>query len=114
MHFEEEYTYHIYNRSNDTLFYTRDNYIFFLDKLRKLILPYSDMLAWRLLPNHFNFLLVVKPEDWEFSSYRDYLGMRKDTLVNTQLAEQIVEFDKENFAEWSKAVLDEKMLKAIW
>ena len=61
------------------------------------------------MPNHFHFLIVVKPEDLEFSSYGDYLGMRKETLVNIELAEQIIEFEKENFAEWSKAVLDEKM-----
>ena len=25
--------------------------------------------------------LVRRPEDWEFSSYREYVGMRKGTLV---------------------------------
>lgn len=26
--------------------------------------------------------LVEKPEDWEFSSYRDYCGLRNGTLIN--------------------------------
>ena len=32
MHFEEEYTYHIYNHSNETLFHNCENYLFFLNK----------------------------------------------------------------------------------
>ena len=30
--------------------------------------------------------LVSKPEDWQFSSARDYLGLRKGTLVDKELA----------------------------
>lgn len=34
--------------------------------------------------------LVGKPEDWEFSSAPDYAGIRKGTLVNKKLAEEIM------------------------
>ncbi|RUT79850.1 hypothetical protein [Ancylomarina longa] len=59
MLFEEEKTYHIYNRSNEVVFYNRSNYIYFLKKVNRLIRPYADILAWCLMPNHFHFLIVV-------------------------------------------------------
>ena len=33
--------------------------------------------------------LVAEPEDWEFSSYRDYFGGRKGKLVNRELAKEL-------------------------
>lgn len=57
MHFEPDTFYHIYNRSNETVFYTRENYLYFLTKTRKLISPYCNILAWVLMPNHFHFLI---------------------------------------------------------
>lgn len=62
MFFEKDCTYHIYNRSNETLFYSNENYIFFLWKVRKHILPFADILAYCLMPNHFHFLLKVNSE----------------------------------------------------
>lgn len=164
MYYESQATYHIFNRSNELLFYNRENYLFFLKKIRKHILPYTDILAYCLMPNHFHLLvrlkdeavatvrfkgkeevqqfsfsigqmlssytqainkqigrkgylfahntkakmlndvgndyllscflyihqnplqagLVNKLEDWEFSSYLDYVGLRNGTLVNTK------------------------------
>jgi putative transposase len=38
--------------------------------------------------------LVAKPEDWEFSSYRDYYGMRKGTLINRECSDEFgIRFD---------------------
>ena len=62
MHFESNKTYHIYNRSNETVFFDHRNYMFFLTKLNKLIVPYSHILSWCLMPNHFHFLIVAKDE----------------------------------------------------
>jgi len=61
MHFEPNKTYHIYNRSNETVFFDHRNY-FFLNKVNKLIVPYSHILSWCLMPNHFHFLIVAKYE----------------------------------------------------
>ncbi len=58
MHFEENFTYHVYNRSNQTVFKTRENYLYFLRKFRNYILPYSEVIAWCLMPNHFHFILI--------------------------------------------------------
>ena len=62
MHFEEDYTYHIYNRSNEKLFYSRDNYIFFIKKLREYILPNAHILCYCLMPNHFHLIIRIKHE----------------------------------------------------
>jgi len=176
MNFKENYTYHVYNRSNEQIFYSKENYLFFIQKIRSHILPYADILAYCLMPNHFHLLinakkeaeefvntknmiytqalaksiglmlssytqainkqqkrkgslfahqtkakqlnfrkgeytfkcffyihqnplvagLVKKIEDWEFSSFLDYIGERKGSLINKDLAFEIVKFDKEN------------------
>ncbi|MEZ5198234.1 MAG: hypothetical protein R2764_18150 [Bacteroidales bacterium] len=57
MHFDETYIYHVFNRSNETVFYTAENYLFFIKKIRKHIYPFCDILAWCLMPNHFHFLI---------------------------------------------------------
>ncbi|MFZ4402054.1 MAG: transposase [Bacteroidales bacterium] len=185
MNFKENYTYHVYNRSNEKVFYSRDNYLFFVRKIRKHIMPYADILAYCLMPNHFHLLinakkeaeafvnsknmiytqalsksigtmlssytqainkqqirkgslfahqteakqlnfqkgeysqncffyihqnpivaeLVKKIEDWEFSSFIDYIGKRNGTLINKDLAYEIVNFDKDDFYEQSYTVL---------
>lgn len=65
MHFEPNATYHVYNRSNEKIFSTDDNYIFFLNKTKRLIKPLCHILAWCLMPNHFHILLSVKPNGCE-------------------------------------------------
>ena len=62
MYFEANKTYHIYNRSNETVFFDNKNYLYFLSKFNKLIVPYSHILSWCLMPNHFHFLIVAKSE----------------------------------------------------
>jgi hypothetical protein len=53
--------YHLYNRGNnrEPIFFERESFIY-------------------LNPQKAN--LTGKAEDWDFSSYRDYLGIRKGTL----------------------------------
>ena len=57
MHFEPNAIYHIYNRSNEQVFFTRDNYLFFLKKIQLQIKPVCTILAWVLMPNHFHLLI---------------------------------------------------------
>jgi len=51
--------YHIYNRGNNRqqIFFKPDNYLYFLKKVRKFILPHCDILSYCLMPNHFHFLI---------------------------------------------------------
>jgi putative transposase len=61
MHFELGHLYHIYNRGNNsqTIFYNRENSLFFLKKIKQYISPYADILAWVLMPNHFHLMVYV-------------------------------------------------------
>ena len=62
MEFEKGQLYHIYNRGNnsDQVFYNRDNYLFFLDKIHIFIKPYCDIIAWTLMPVSYTHLDVYK------------------------------------------------------
>ena len=58
---EPNAVYHIYNRAigKDNLFAEDNNYQYFLGKWKKY-LPYLDVFAYCLMPNHFHFLARVK------------------------------------------------------
>ncbi len=208
MHFEPQAIYHVYNRSNEKTFYIRDNYLLFLSKVRKLIFPFCDILAWVLMPNHFHFLIQAKEsgcenamekhrphlqilsknfgslmngftqainkqekrrgklfshdikaknlneasfdaalvfknslclktdyattcflyihqnpvmaglvtdlEDWEYSSFRDYAGLRNGKLINKTLAKEIIELDFENLRQQLQFLVDKEKLKKIF
>lgn len=61
MQFEKGHIYHIYNQGNNgqKIFFGRENYLFFLRKMRIYILPYTDIFAWCLMPNHFHLMVLV-------------------------------------------------------
>jgi len=67
MQFQEGHIYHIYNQGNNRqkIFFERDNYLFFLNKLRIHILPHADILSWCLMPNHFHLEVYVNRIDIE-------------------------------------------------
>lgn len=210
MYFEQDALYHIYNRSNETVFYSRENYLYFLSKINQFVYPLCNIFAWVLMPNHFHFLiqateescknaneihrpelqllsknfgvvlssytqainrqqnrkgilfahktkakilneayyplggsnhltagagrqldyatacflyihqnpviagLVSKLEDWEFSSFRDYAGMRNGKLVKKELAFHFIELDTEGFLEQSQLFVEEELLKRLF
>jgi putative transposase len=64
MQIEKGNIYHIYNQGNNRqkIFFDRENYLFFLKKIRIYILPYADIIAWCLMPNHFHLMVLVKEE----------------------------------------------------
>ncbi len=197
MDFIKENIYHIYNRGNNkqSIFFTEGNYIYFLQKVRKYIIPHCDILAYALMPNHFHFLIhadertekqltdlkmnrnvlsegirlllsaytkginkqqertgnliqqntkskcvtevsnmngqgyattcfhyihqnplmagfVNKIEDWHYSSYRDYAGLRKGTLCNQQLAKELLGIQIDDVKQ--KRIFSDESLKNIW
>ena len=61
MQFDSGHLYHIYNQGNNRqkIFFERDNYLFFLRKIHKHVLPFADVLAWCLMPNHFHLMVHV-------------------------------------------------------
>lgn len=72
---EENITYHIYNHAvgRDNLFSTEENYTYFLRRWKKY-LPYLDVYAYCLMPNHFHFLAKVKPLD---DYLRAHIGLQQ-------------------------------------
>ncbi|MFN8298670.1 MAG: transposase [Chitinophagales bacterium] len=159
MDFVEHHFYHVYNRGNQKqlIFFKPHNYDFFLKKMEKELSPHCDILSFCLMPNHFHWLLHVKPlanpeidssplsnaigillrsytraiqkqngftgslfqqktkskqlqsenqfricvnyihqnpmkadlvakmEDWEYSSFQDYCGIRQNSLCNQEM-----------------------------
>lgn len=83
MEFAEGHVYHVYNRGNNsqTVFFTHENYLFFLEKMRKYMLPHSDILAWCLLPNHFHLMIAVKKVAVEISEQVTSDGFKLDPMT---------------------------------
>ncbi len=188
--------YHIYNRgiNKEDIFSSHDNYIYFLQKVRKYLLPVSDILCYCLMPNHFHFLicantksvfatkaggiemqsfsaalkqslssytkaynkmygragslfaqnthckkifidvnniegaflcfnyihqnpwiagLVSKIEDWQYSSFKDYINLRKGTLCNKQKAFELLGLKTEQIYKDTYQVLSNEKLKKL-
>lgn len=62
MKFYENQLFHIYNQGNNRqpIFFTDDNYEYFLWKMRAYLLPFGDVIVWSLMPNHFHWLFYVR------------------------------------------------------
>lgn len=63
--FESGQYYHVYNRGNnrEDIFIEGRNYIYFLEKMKKYLLPAVDIYAYCLLKNHFHIVLRIKDEN---------------------------------------------------
>jgi len=62
MKFYENQLFHIYNQGNNKqqVFFTNDNYLFYLWKMRAYLLPFGDFITWCLMPNHFHWQFYVR------------------------------------------------------
>jgi len=197
MDFQSGELYHIYNKGQEgtKLFYTEENYHYFLQKLKKELMPYCDILAYSLMPNHYQVLIRVKEgkdfhettvlmlqdqkghplsrkigslqssytqainkqfglkgslflhsakskllkdhaevcfyylhqgpvkaklceklEDWSFTSFRDYYGLRNDNFISRDLAYSLLKIpkDKIKFHNQSMAVIRDGVLENIF
>lgn len=186
MHLTEGEIYHVYNRGNNKqkIFFKSENYSYFLKGIERYLLPYSDLLAWCLMPNHFHLLihansfstpiikdgsferqhfsqgikqllssytkainkqesrtgslfqqktkaicvtenehhdtttfhyihqnplkarLVTRMEHWEYSSFKDYLGLGNETLCNINLAKERLAINFDQLYEESYRVIN--------
>lgn len=177
MHLAEGHIYHVYNRGNNKrpVFLVEEHYFHFLRLVNKTIIPYCDLLAWCLMPNHFHFLiaanetsvqtisdgsfprqrfsqqikqllssytkavcvnadpnysygltafhyihqnpmragLVKKMEDWEFSSFKDYLGLRAGKLCNIPLATTLLDHNVKHLYKESYSIIKDDVLNNI-
>jgi len=62
MEFQKNTVFHIYNQGNNRqkVFFTPENYIFFIQKMRTHVAPFGDFLCYCLMPNHFHWLFYVR------------------------------------------------------
>jgi len=67
MKFEENKIYHIYNRGNNQadIFFDDENYLFFLEKIKKELTPHCKVLAYCLMPNHFHLMVYTTKKSCE-------------------------------------------------
>ena len=64
--FKSNNYYHIYNRGNNRqkIFFERDNYLYFLTKLREhLIENELEIVAYCLMPNHYHLLVYLNNDN---------------------------------------------------
>ncbi|MDA3883831.1 MAG: hypothetical protein PF481_11165 [Bacteroidales bacterium] len=90
MQLESGYIYHIFNQGNnrETIFFCRDNYLFFLKKIKMYITPYADILAWCLMPNHFHMMVYVR-DDRERDTNLECDSKSRPKLVSYDLNKSI-------------------------
>ena len=64
MIFEKGKYYHLYNRSNnqEKVFLTENNYVFFLEKIRRHLLPHCTIISYCLMPTHFHLLIRIETD----------------------------------------------------
>jgi putative transposase len=60
--FVPEGYYHIYNRGNNrgAIFFEQENYLYFLQGMKRYLLPAVDIIAYCLMPTHYHFMTRVK------------------------------------------------------
>jgi putative transposase len=82
MQFEPDNIYHIFNRGNNsqTIFFNRENYLFFLKKANTYLSPYADILAWCLMPNHFHFMIYANQVEVEISHQHTKMRTLNDSI----------------------------------
>ena len=81
MKFEPENIYHVYNQGNnhERLFLNPDNYQHFLNLFKSFVLPYTEVLAWCLMPNHFHYMLYT---DERSSDLKQQGNLSLDPVTN--------------------------------
>jgi putative transposase len=87
--------YHLYNRGHNRqdIFFERENYLFFLRRVRKYLLGedetsedsetsevYTTVVAYCLMPNHFH--LLVRPQDDELSRRMQRFSISYTKAIN--------------------------------
>jgi len=85
MKFYQEKIYHVYNQGNNhqKIFFERENYLFFLNKMRTHLCQHCDILSWCLMPNHFHWMIRIHPD------YEESLEDHSSTDTNAPIVAPI-------------------------
>ena len=57
--------------------------------------------------------LVIKPEEWNFSSFKDYTGLRNGTLCNKQKAYELLHLNEIDLYADTLKMIEEDRIKKI-
>ncbi len=94
--------YHIYNRTNnkEKMFLSEENMHYFLRRYTEYLSPFLDTYAYCLLPNHFHFLVKVKPMEELILISKEYEKIFKGRLVSEYFRRFFISYTK-SFNEYS-------------
>jgi putative transposase len=67
---------------------------------------YSSIAFHYIHQNPLKSGLAERMEDWEFSSFREYIGQRQSTFCNQSLAKKILDINFDNFYKESYQVIN--------
>nr|WP_199003499.1 transposase [Flavobacterium sp. ASV13] len=83
--FEAGQYYHVYNRgnNNENIFIEERNYNYFLEKVKKYILPIADIYAYCLLKNHFHIVLRIKDKIDLPEKFKEKIHLPFSNLFNS-------------------------------
>ena len=75
MRFYENQLFHIYNQGNNKqpIFFSDENYIFFLWKMRAHLPLFGDLISYCLMPNHFHWQFYVRKVEVKRSELRAWI-----------------------------------------
>ena len=87
---ESGHFYHIYNRGNhgNSIFFSQENYRYFLAKYDQYLSKYVDTLAYCLMNNHFHFLIRIKNNDVILQEANNPLRQHIDHIPGEIVSEQ--------------------------
>jgi putative transposase len=115
--FEGDAFYHVYNRGINgcNLFYTAENYRYFLAKWAKYLHPFLRVYAYCLMPNHFHFVVQPNTAFFEGIDTLDIGAVFPNRAVLQKRLRQIKqgEWTVNEFLEWQMKDLFSSYSKAI-
>jgi REP element-mobilizing transposase RayT len=79
---EPDKTYHLYGRANgsERVFRNEGNYIYFLERYQHYFTPVAETLCYCLMPNHYHFIIRIKPLDELKMVFQEKLGIRREPV----------------------------------
>ncbi|MCD1117697.1 hypothetical protein [Chryseobacterium turcicum] len=97
-HLEPDRFYHIFNRGvNSKLAFLNDeNFNFFLRKAKIYIVPYFEIYAYCLMPNHFHFILKTKSEI-DYSSGFKEKGLHSEECFYSKMLSKFISSYTQSF-----------------
>lgn len=83
-------------------------------KFKELETSYSAFICFHYIhQNPIKAQLVMKLEDWEFSSFKDFANIRSGLLPNKEHAFLLLEIDEKNFVENSYKVISPELIEKL-